>query len=239
MFERSAHLYDAIYDARGKDYAAEAAQLHSIIQERHPEARTLLDVACGTGRHLEHLRSHYRVEGLDINQRLLDFAQARNPDVPLHEADMRMFRLGRRFDVVTCLFSAIGFATTPEELHSAVESIAAHLATGGLAIIEPWLAAEDILSETVFATFVDQEDLKVARINPAIEVEGRRGLLTFHYLVGTPDRVEYFTERLETGLFTEAEYRFALTGAGLQVEYDSDGLTGRGLYVARSSPPIS
>lgn len=130
---------------------------------------------------------------------------------------------------------AIGFATTPEELHSAVESIAAHVATGGLAIIEPWLSIDDILAETVFATFVDQENLKVARINPPIQVDGRRGKLTFHYLVGTPRGVEYFTERLETGLFTDGEYRVALTQAAFDIEYDPDGLTGRGLYVARSS----
>ena len=35
-----------------KDYVAEAAQLHQIITEACPPARTLLDVACGTGAHL-------------------------------------------------------------------------------------------------------------------------------------------------------------------------------------------
>jgi SAM-dependent methyltransferase len=102
----SNEFYDAIYSH--KDYAAEAARVHELIRHRCPGARTLLDVACGTGRHLEQLRAWYHVEGLDLDTRLLAAAQARLPAVLLHEADMRDFALGCRFDAITCLFSAIG-----------------------------------------------------------------------------------------------------------------------------------
>ena len=35
-----------------------------MLAEEAPEAKTLLDVACGTGRHLELLGEDYEVEGL-------------------------------------------------------------------------------------------------------------------------------------------------------------------------------
>ena len=56
-------------------------------------------------------------------------------------------------------------------------------------------------------------------------------ILDFHYLVGTPEGVEHFTEHHELGLFTDEEYRNAFTAAGLQVAHDPEGLIGRGLYI--------
>ena len=50
MFERSAELYDLVYGS--KDYAGEARRVDELIRERRSEARSLLDVACGTGKHL-------------------------------------------------------------------------------------------------------------------------------------------------------------------------------------------
>jgi ubiquinone/menaquinone biosynthesis C-methylase UbiE len=67
VFSRTAHLYDAIYAF--KDYAAEAARLHELIEERVPGPRTLLDIACGTGKHLAELRAWYEVEGVDLDLR--------------------------------------------------------------------------------------------------------------------------------------------------------------------------
>ena len=55
MFTDSAHIYDAVYSF--KDYGAESARIHTLIEERSPGASTLLDVACGTGKHLEQLRA--------------------------------------------------------------------------------------------------------------------------------------------------------------------------------------
>ena len=124
---------------RYKDYAGEAARLTELIRARNPSARTLLDVACGTGKHLEALRSEFEVEGVDIDEGLLAIARGRLGSVPLHTADMRDFDLGRRFDAVTCLFSAIGHVADGDELDAAVASMARHLEPGGVLIVEPWL----------------------------------------------------------------------------------------------------
>lgn len=59
----------------------------------------------------------------------------------------------------------------------------------------------------------------------------RPSVFRLHYLVGTPDGVEYMTELNEFGLFTHAEYLAAFRKAGLKVTYDCKGLIGRGLYI--------
>ena len=72
MFTNSAHFYDAVYSF--KDYGAESERIHALIEERSPGASTLLDVACGTGKHLEQLRAWYEVSGLDLDPQLLEIA---------------------------------------------------------------------------------------------------------------------------------------------------------------------
>jgi trans-aconitate methyltransferase len=126
-----------------KDYAGEAEQIHEIVQRLVPGAASLLDVACGTGRHLEQLRRWYEVEGLDLDPAMLRHARSRVPEVTLHEGDMRDFALGREFDAVTCLFSAIALVQTVEGLAQAVATMASHLRLGGVLIVEPWDSPEE------------------------------------------------------------------------------------------------
>jgi SAM-dependent methyltransferase len=160
----------------------------------------------------------------------LAIARERLPEVALHEGDMRDFDLGRRFDVVTCLFSSIGYVLTVEALERAVAAMARHLEPGGVLLVEPWLAPEAIVVPHVGAVFVDEPELKVARVN-AVEVEGRVSRFDFHYVVGTPGHVEHFVERHDLGLFTQDEQLAAFRAAGLEVEHDEEGLMGRGLYI--------
>ncbi len=227
MFTKSARFYDAIYGS--KDYAAEAERVHALIQEANPGAVTLLDVACGTGKHLEHLKGRYETAGVDLDTELLTIASERLPGVPLHAGDMLDFDLGRTFDAVTCLFSSIGYMRTTDQLNAAAANLVRHASAGGVVIVEPWIYLDDYLYDGVYATFVDQPDLKIARVNNA----GPRGecVLEFHYLVGTPESVERFTERHELGLFTPEQYVDAMERAGLEVRHHPDGLMGRGLYV--------
>jgi len=65
MYTRSAEFYDALYAF--KDYAKEAHLLIDLVRQRRPDAASLLDVACGTGKHLEVFRDCFRMERLDNN----------------------------------------------------------------------------------------------------------------------------------------------------------------------------
>ena len=230
MFSNSAHIYDAVYSF--KDYATESERIHALIEERSPGAATLLDVACGTGKHLEQLRAWSAVTGLDLDADLLAIARERLGDVELHQGDMTAFSLGRQFDVVTCLFSSIGYVGTVERLVRAIAAMATHLAPGGVLIVEPWLTPDVWMVDRPHLLTVDEPELKIARMTISGR-EGRLAIMNFEYLIGTPAGIEAFSERHEAALFTGEEYRAAFTAAGLAVEHDPDGLTGRGLYVAR------
>ncbi|ADH61992.1 Methyltransferase type 12 [Allomeiothermus silvanus DSM 9946] len=125
-----------------KDYRAEAEAVHARIQQAHPGAKNLLEVACGTGKHLEHLKAHYEAVGLDLDAKQLEEARRRNPEVVFYQGDMRTFDLGRTFDAITCLFSAIGHAGSVEGLEAAVYTMARHLNPGGVLLVEPWLSPQ-------------------------------------------------------------------------------------------------
>jgi SAM-dependent methyltransferase len=227
MYTRSADFYDALYAF--KDYDKEARQLIDLIRQRRPDAASLLDVACGTGKHLEVFRECFRVEGLDNNAAFVAGAQ-RRCGVPVHQADMRAFDLGRRFDVVACLFSAIGSLRDAAELERGLERMAAHVTANGLVIIEPWFTPETYWVDRLTVNFMETDAYKGTWMYVSRR-EDCRSVLDIQYLLGGPGGIEHFAERHELALFTIEQMRAAFHRAGLRVDYDPVGITGRGLYV--------
>lgn len=235
MFSKSAKFYNALYDSMGKDYIAEAQKVHRIIQQhKRSSGKTLLEVACGTGLHASVFREFYQVEGLDLDAEMLTVAKQDYPDIPFHQADMVDFDLRKQFDVITCLFSSIGYVKTERRLEQAIRTMTNHLLPGGVLIVEPWFTPEQFQVGRLHSLFADQPDLKVCRMSLG-EIEDRQSILNFHYMVGTPKGIETFTERHELGLFTQEEYLEAFRKAGLETTHEPEGVDRRGLYIGMRS----
>jgi SAM-dependent methyltransferase len=217
VYSKVARIYDLLYTGTGiKDYPAESDALHAIIQEASPGARTLLDVACGTGAHLEILRRWYEVEGVDLSPEMLEVARKRLPDVPLQVADMRTLDLGRKFDAVTCLFSAIGYVTDPVEMGSTIGRLADHVAPGGVLIVDGWVRPEDWGDDYRGGPDVASDDTTMV---VRLTLSRRTGSITemdLHHLVRDADGIDHFVERHRLALVSTADYIAAFEAAGLR-----------------------
>ena len=236
MFSRTAELYDLIYQ-QFKDYAGECRRIADLLARLHPQATRLLDVACGTGEHARVLAAQhgYQVDGLDIEPEFIRIARSKNPGGEFFCADMIHFELQRRYDIILCLFSSIGYARTLENVGRALATFRRHLSPGGLVVLEPWFAPEQWRTGTVHLTTAEGAGLKVCRMSSST-VRERVSVLDFQYLIGSAEGIEHRQEVHELGLFTTEEMRRCFAEAGLDVlEHDAEGLTGRGLYAARAA----
>lgn len=232
MFYSTAKYYDAVYRALGKDYSAEAQKVAEIVRrEKRSTGSDLLDVACGTGGHLQYLQKYFLCEGLDIADDLLRIAAERCGGLRFHRADMMYFNLERQYDAIVCLFSSIAYVSELSRLKQTVATFKRHLKPGGVMVVEPWIYPEHWQEGLLSAVFVDEPDLKLARMMIARR-DANVSILNFHYMVGEPDVIRTMTEPHHLGLFTQQEYHCAFASAGLAVRYDADGLTGRGLFIA-------
>jgi SAM-dependent methyltransferase len=230
MFLESPELYDAIYHF--KNYARECEILRAVIAVAAPGARTILDVACGTGEHDKFLKQHYAVDGVDLNENYLRAARVKNAAGRYTRADMTGFDLARTYDAVTCLFSAIGYVRTVDMMHRAVACMARHVKPGGVLIVEPWFTPDAWKPGSSFIHAGEIGADKVCRMSLSGR-EGNLSVVQMHYLRSTPGGIEHYSERLELGLFTRDEMTRAFESANMEVRYDTEGLMGRGLYIAR------
>jgi SAM-dependent methyltransferase len=231
MFSKTARYYDAIYSF--KDYGAETGGIRSIIRKEHPAARSILDVGCGTGEHARRLATDFAVDGIDLEPEFITLAQSKVVTGVFSVADMRQFMLGKRYDVVLCLFSSIGYLLHEAEVIQAFTCFKNHLADGGVVLVEPWFTPATWQTGTPWLTPpVDLPELKICRMN----VSDRRGdisLLRFHHLIATPAGVEHVEEDHELALYTVDQLFKCFELAGLVASYHPVGLSGRGLYIAR------
>jgi SAM-dependent methyltransferase len=105
-----------------------------------PQA-TVLDLACGHGRHAIELASRgFRVTGLDNNGAFLEEARksAKQAKVEvrwLHE-DMREIPYSEEFDAVGCLFSSFGYLESDEEDEKVMAGVVRSLKPGGRLLLD-------------------------------------------------------------------------------------------------------
>lgn len=234
MFTKSAQYYDLIYSSF-KDYSSEAEKISKIIKTLSPKAQTILDVACGTAEHAKLLNENYnyQVDGIDLDENLLEIARQKSPNARFEIADMTNFQLGKQYDIVMCLFSAIGYVKTLENVRKTLQCFRNHLSPNGSIIIEPWFTPDGWEAGHIYMKTVESDNLKVCRMSIS-KRDGNLSKLHFEYLIGTSEEIQHETEYHELALFTVEEMMNCFEAIGLEVDYDAIGISGRGLYTAKA-----
>lgn len=232
MYSQSAKYYDLIY-SQFKDYEKETQKLVTLIKQIHLKAKTILDVACGTGEHIKLLTQNYgfKVDGLDLDAEFIEIAKKKNPESNFYLADMSDFKLNRKYDMIICLFSSIGYVKTLDNLEKTLNLFREHLNEKGYIIIEPWLTPDNWHTGKYFMDTVSNEDVKICRMSYS-DKKGNLSIVRFEYLVGSKDGISHLKEVHEVGLFTKQEMLNSFKEAKLSVKYKKEGLFGRGLYIA-------
>lgn len=214
-----AELYDPVFRSRGKDFDAEAEGLNRLVRSRFPQARSLLDVACGTGAHLERLAEHFEhVEGLDHSPAMRDVARGRLPGVAVHAGDMRDFELHRTFDAVVCMGSGLAEAESPEQVAGSVARMAAHLAPGGVLIVEPWYFPDNFLDGHAAGHLFREDGRVVSRMTHSAR-HGDRSRVEIRFTIVDSSGFREFSDVVVKYLLTREQYEAAFERAGCTAEF--------------------
>lgn len=173
IFGGYAHYYDLLY--RSKDYTGEAQFVHHLLQQYAPNARSILDLGCGTGIHATLLaKAGYQVYGIDLSAEMLHQASDRLSHLPAEiasrlafsQGDVRHVRINQQFDAVISLFHVISYQTTNEDIQAAFATVKAHLKPGGIFVFDCWYGP-GVLSDRPGTRVKRLEDEKISVIRIA------------------------------------------------------------------------
>jgi ubiquinone/menaquinone biosynthesis C-methylase UbiE len=226
-----AKYYDRVYSFR--DYLDETVRVQNlIIRYLESGGNTLLDVACGTGLHLKHLKDDFSCTGVDASTVMVKIARKNAKGVTFKQADMRKLKLGKQFDVITCLLSSIGYVKTAVNLEKTIRNFAKHLTKGGLVLIEPSNANSVYVKGEPRITAYDGKEAKIVRIN-VTKVRQVSAVLSMHILIAERGKdARYFIDKHELGLFGINNTLKIMNAAGLKSKYLKNGLMpGRELLI--------
>jgi SAM-dependent methyltransferase len=167
LFYRRPDLYDQV---QADPEHTVARQVEAICREHAPQARTLLDFGCGTGRDLEYLATRFDCVGVDVQPQMVAHAHEVRPHLDIRTGDMRDFRLGRTVDVITCLGNSLAYVHEDDDLAAVFATFAAHAQPGTLLVIstltepvliEPrthWVETADLRGEVTISYAWDEAE---------------------------------------------------------------------------------
>lgn len=219
LYRKYAHYYDKIYAK--KDYSKEVKFIEWAVQKHQKSSgKNLLDVACGTGSHALLLKNNFQVLGLDINPEMLKIAKEKIPDMEFIEGNMKNLDLNQSFDVVICMFSAINYNTSYNELEKTLQNFYDSLEKGGILIFDLGLNQENWVEGRVSVDTLVEENLELARIGQS-RLENGVFNASFVFLVKKDGEIDFNIDKHELGVFKTAKVLELMENKGFETKvYD-------------------
>lgn len=186
-----AQYYDLLYS--DKDYAGEVNYVDDLIKTHIKEAKTLLDLGCGTGKHAElFCEKGYTVHGVDLSDEMLKIAQTRNLNkknkLQFTHSNIQQLNLNQQFDVVVSLFHVMSYQNSNEALIQAFKVAKHHLKQGGIFIFDFWYGPAVLTDLPVTRVKrLEDEYIQVTRIaEPCLYAQ--KNVVDVHYDIFIEDK---------------------------------------------------
>ncbi|OGT06722.1 MAG: hypothetical protein A2103_01145 [Gammaproteobacteria bacterium GWF2_41_13] len=227
VFNTYARYYDLLY--QDKDYLAEATYVDGLIKKFHPQAKSILNLGCGTGRHDSYFQGMgYLVCGVDLSDEML--VEARKRAIPekleFFTGDARNVDLHRKFDVVVALFHVMSYQTTDDDVLAVFETVKRHLAPGGIFLFDFW-HGQGVLNDPpiVRVKRLEDETIKVIRIAEPVHKENQNVVEVNYQILTLDKKTDQWCETCETHsmqyFFLEELERYLLnSGFSLKGAYE-------------------
>lgn len=231
IYSELARYYDLIYE--WKDYGAEVKFLKELIAAKKKSiGNELLDVGCGTGKHISLLRDRFKCTGLDLSADMLAIARKNVKSAKFVKGNMTDFDLRKKFDVILCLFSAIAYTRNDRNLERTLKNFSRHLEDGGIAVIQPWVPKDKWKTGHIAMDTYVSDDVKIARLSYS-GGDSRSARLRMEYLVAEQGKgITHAVEEDSFPYFDRAKYELLMKRSGLSAEYISHRLFhDRGLLI--------
>ena len=123
--------YDDLYNK--KDYVNE-----SQFIESNSNINNLLDIGCGTGKHIESLYKKGRtIHGIDVSGGMIDIAKSKfNDDVLLTKCNVTSYKSDIKFDTIISMFNVVNHILDKKDLELYFKSISELLSDDGTFIFD-------------------------------------------------------------------------------------------------------
>ena len=205
---------------RHEDTALEVEGLSLMLGP--PEETTVLDLACGYGRHSIALAEKgYRIVGFDLSGELLRHGRARNRHIDWIRGDMRTLPFCEAFNGVINMFTAFGYFDEEDENFSVLQEVEAVLQPGGCFICQ--LVNRDFLVRAFVPQEIRREDGLLVLEERSFDPFSSRVVTTTTVIDGTKRRQYESNIRV----YTLTELDMLMAAAGLHIREVYGGLDQR------------
>ncbi len=112
-----------------------------------PDAKRILDIGCGAGRHMTDLAKRgYQLTGIDVHPEMIAYVkeEARQATLPITAQvdDLHQLTVKGTFDAAVCLMDTFRFLLTNEEIVAHLRAVARLLVPGGLYVTDFWVPSQ-------------------------------------------------------------------------------------------------
>jgi SAM-dependent methyltransferase len=195
--------------------SARAESLFSIERTQLSFDERVLDLCCGSGRHLAHLlKASHHVVGLDYSEDLLNLARDLvDEEAQLVRADMRSLPFEETFDVVMNYFTSFGYFMEHDENQGVVDNVCRALKPGGRFFID-YMNKDHVLSSIEPESHRFEQGFEIVEKRWVDDARQRINKLT--QVLKDGEEIKQSSESVQ--LYTEKEFTDLLSCSCLKIE---------------------